>query len=216
MPVEHIIQEILKIHKPGAAVLVSLCGWADTGKTTLAEQICSGLRALNIESDHISTDSFMPERAERNRKGISGYHTDSLKKEELLRYIARLRERAAVKYYPYDNRTGRNAAAYRTIEAADVIVIEGIHSFNEAIRSQAGLLIYIDAPVDVLEELRFHANIKKRGFAEAEAGARIKDELEEYFRYISPGKKYAQLTITVDGHYNYAITSPEHEKEKSA
>ena len=186
-------------------LFVSLCGWADTGKTTLANKICNELNNHNIKSDYISTDSFMIERTERNQKGITGYNTKSLKEDKLTNFINKLKRKETLNYFPYDNKLGKNSTEYRIIKDFNVIIIEGLHSFNEILRNQMGLLIYIDGSIRTLKKLRFEANIKKRGFAETEARLRINNEMDEYTKYILPNKIYANINIEIDDKYNYKI-----------
>ncbi|MEI6821586.1 MAG: hypothetical protein WCL51_06600 [Bacteroidota bacterium] len=69
--VNNIINEILLIKERKDMVFVSLCGSADTGKTTLAERICSELNRMHKESNKLSTDSFLIDREERKKKDLA-------------------------------------------------------------------------------------------------------------------------------------------------
>lgn len=206
MNMEWILERIKgRLNKENDPTFIAICGWADTGKTTLAQKIADGLLRMNITSDSFSTDSFMLERQERNRLGISGYDPQALCMEKLRHAMETLSAGKAYAYYPYDNRAGKNAATCRWIQPSDVYIIEGIHSFDGGIRKQTSFNIYIHADNDTLQEMRVHANIKKRGFNEADARARVASEMKDFIRYTLPGSKYADLRIQVDVHYNYEI-----------
>ncbi|MBF2709896.1 uridine kinase family protein [Flavobacterium soyangense] len=200
-----VLNEILTIKNKRNVVFVALCGAADTGKSTLAEKICVELNNQQVRSECISTDSFLIDRKDRNIKRISGYNTDSLKCCVLLNVVEKIEQKKEVKYYPYDNKSGKNVSGYRLINAPNVLIIEGIHSLNDIIRNKIDLKIYIDAESEVLKKLRYNANINKRGFSEKEAGKKIDNEMEEYTKYILPNKKYSDLIINSTEKYNYKI-----------
>lgn len=184
---------------------MSICGAADTGKSTIAQKIYEELSSLNIKSACICTDSFMIERIDRIKEGISGYNLDSINDKVLLTFVENIIRRKTVKYFPYDNRLGKNVSGHKIIIEPEVLIIEGIHSFNEIIRSRIDLKVFIDAEYTVLQKLRYNANINKRGFSEKEAYKRIDKEMEEYYHYISPNKKYSDRIITMDEKYNYQL-----------
>lgn len=206
MNMEWILERIKdRLHKENGAIFIAICGCADTGKTTLARKIADGLLKMNITSDSFSTDSFMLERQERYRLGISGYDPQALCMEKLQHAMETLSTGKAYACYPYDNRAGKNAATCRWIQPSDVYIIEGIHAFDPTIRKQTAFNIYIHADNDTLQEMRVRANIKKRGFNEVDAQARVASEMKDFIQYTLPGSQYADLLISVDVHYNYEI-----------
>jgi uridine kinase len=147
----------------------------------------------------------MLERSDRNLKGISGYNLDSLKENLLVDFVDRIIGGYEVKYYPYDSRTGKNISTANIILSPAVLIVEGIHSFHKIIISKIDLKIFIDGNSDTLKKLRHNANINKRRFSQKEAYKRIDKEMEEYYHYISPNKKYSDRIITMDEKYNYQL-----------
>jgi uridine kinase len=186
-------------------LLVSICGWADVGKSTLTENISRELTRRRIKSNWISTDSFMKKRAVRNASGISGYNPLSLKFKNLLATIKAFTDQKDLEYFPYDNRQGENSTESRMIEPSEVYIIEGIQSFNPVLNDVMALKIFIDADTGTLRNLRFKANINKRGFDAANAGDKIEFELEEFLRFVFPFKKNADINIVTDKNYNYTL-----------
>ena len=59
-------------------LLAGLCGWADTGKSTLARETCRELVAAGVPADCLSTDAFLQDRAMRQALGITGYDPAAL------------------------------------------------------------------------------------------------------------------------------------------
>lgn len=204
MKITEIVEQILTIRMAKGFVFVSICGSADTGKSTLAGQICNELRVKNINCDFICTDSFMIDRVDRIAKGISGYNLKSLREKELLEIVENIQNEKEIKYFPYDNKLGKNISEYRTIKNIEVLIIEGLHSFNEIIRSKIDLKIFINANDKILRQLRFEANINKRGFTEREARERIGEEMREYYHFVEPNKKHSDIILNIDGNYNYS------------
>lgn len=198
-----ITKKIIKIKKNKEILFVSICGSADTGKSTMSSLICDELKKQNIKCDFICTDSFMIDRVDRIRQEITGYNLKCLKKEALFQSINYIQQKKEFIYFPYDNRTGKNLYEYKTIKDVDILIIEGIHSLNEIIRDKMDLKIFIDSDDKTLRKLRFNANINKRRFLKNEARKRIDKEMEEYYSYVEPNKKYADITISIDENYNY-------------
>lgn len=183
----------------------AICGWADTGKSTLAAQLCHALHKRNITADWISTDAFLKNRADRNRLGISGYNSRSLDADELAAAVKAIAAGQEYTYYPYNNRTGAKAPNSKTISRQSVVVIEGIHALHEVIRDRCGLRAFIYSEDTTLMEIRARANMSKRGMNGVDARSFIENELAEFRNYILPNKAYANVILSVSLDYDYVI-----------
>jgi len=187
--------------------IVAICGWADTGKSTLAKLLCEELQQQGTSADWISTDAFLMDRNLRNKLGITGYNTASIDTDELMKATTQLSCGAPYEYFPYENRTGTRAAQSRSITPQEIVIIEGIHSLHIALLPQLQYKIFIDAPVDVMKFLRIKANMNKRGMAVQEASSRVDFELEEFRKYTAPGKRRADCVVNVTRAYDYTFAS---------
>lgn len=187
--------------------LVALCGWADTGKSTLAGSLCEAFRHQGLGADWISTDAFLIDRDTRNRLGLTGYDPASIDADEMQHAMAQLRRGGAYRYHPYVNRTGTRAPEAKTIEPQPIVVIEGIHALHPRLLPWLGYKVFIDAPADVLKDLRIRANIHKRGMPAAEAGLRVDGELQAFEQHTLPAKRHADCTVTVDARYGYTLAA---------
>lgn len=183
--------------------LVAICGWADTGKSTLARRLCVALAHLGVEANWVSSDDFMRDRAERNALGISGYDLQSLDIQALQRALTSFVDREPFSIYPYDNRTGTKSLLSKAILPADVLVVEGIHSLHSNLTHLLSLKIFIDSDEHTLREMRFRANVQKRGMTQEDAGARISREWEDYNAAVRPRIEVADLVYHVDAAYQY-------------
>lgn len=183
--------------------LVAICGWADTGKSTLAAQLRAALTAGGVESESISTDDFLRDRVERNALGISGYDVRSLDASDLHEAIARFQRRQSFTVQPYDNRTGTRSRQPRTVFPAKVLVVEGIHSLHASVADQMGLKVFIDSDEATLRQMRYRANMLKRGMTAEDAAARISSEWEDYNIFVRPRMAVSDLVVRVDEHFVY-------------
>ena len=195
------VRELLEDHKP--PILLAICGWADTGKSTLANNQGMALAQVGIDSDSISTDGFLKDRVERNELGISGYNPSSMDIEALHSAIANFVERQAFNYFGYDNKTGTKQIHSRTIRPASVLVVEGIHAFHPKVVDRFHLRVFIDADQATLRAMRYRANMLKRGMNAEDAASRIENEWEDYRAFIGPQIPRADMTVRVNQHFEY-------------
>jgi uridine kinase len=189
----------------GRPYFIAICGWADTGKSTLAASLCSALRQRQTSADWISTDAFLIERTERNRLGVSGYNPASIDADDLASAVRKLSNGGSFSYHPYDNRSGRKTGSSRTIDAQAVVIIEGIHAFHPALSTHLDYRIFIDADDDVLRTLRINGNRTKRGMELDDAVRRVDHEFAEFRQFIAPQKSLADALVSVSSDYSYAF-----------
>ncbi|MBZ8142475.1 hypothetical protein CLD22_21565 [Rubrivivax gelatinosus] len=183
--------------------VVALCGWADTGKSTVAAQLVAGLARLGIAADAISTDDFMRNRAERDAIGISGYDLRSIDMAALQMAIVSFLERKPFCVHPYDNRTGTKSAEPTTVSPVDVLVVEGIHSLHPRLVPHSGLKVFIDADEAIAYQLRVRANQRKRGMSASDAVSRVPREWKDYSTWVRPRCEHADLVVQVDLEFGY-------------
>ena len=198
--------------------LVAICGWADTGKSTLAKDLSAALATLWVDADWISTDAFMKDRTERNALGITGYNHFSIDSTLLGSTIDRFVEGEAFAYRPYDNRSGTKHAAPRIVAPARVLVVEGIHALHPSIEKRFLLKVFIDSDELTLREMRRRANVLKRGMSLDDAVSRIQSEWEDFCSIVLTQKPLANLVVHVSREYEYSYpiahdcpTFPSHE-----
>lgn len=183
--------------------VVALCGWADTGKSTVAAQLVAALRQLGFAADAISTDDFMRDRAERDAIGISGYDLRSIDMAALRAALVRFLERQPFGVHRYDNRTGTKSGEPSTVSPADVLVVEGIHALHPDLAPHTHLKVFIDAEEATARELRVRANQRKRGMSAHDAAARVEREWRDYCAWVLPRSEQADLVVQVDLEFGY-------------
>jgi uridine kinase len=184
-------------------MLLAVCGWADTGKSTLAKHLDTAFAQVGIDSDSMSTDGFMKDRSERYKLGLSGYNPLSMDIDALNSALAHWMERKPFAYFGYDNKTGTKQRQPRTIRPSSVLVVEGIHAFHAKVVDQFHLKVFIDADQATLRAMRYRANMLKRGMNAEDAASRIDDEWKDYQAFIGPQIPRADLIVRVNQHYEY-------------
>ena len=157
----------------------------------------------DLQADWLSTDDFLKDRRSRNELGLSGFNPASVDVDAMTQAVDQLSRGLSYTCFPYINRTGVHALTPRIVEAADILIVEGIHALEPALATRMDYRLFIDAPVEVLRELRIRANRKKRGMDADESMRRVDFEMEEFVKYTAPAKQFADGMIVVNRRYDY-------------
>ena len=190
---------------PQPPFLVAICGWADTGKSTLASNLCTSLVRMGVGADWLSTDAFLKGRSERDALGHTGYNSQSIDGAAMHDAVAIILNCQDFTYYPYENRTGCRAANPITLLPQSVVVVEGIHAFHPAVSKALHLRVFIDADESTLRAMRARANVSKRGMSAIDSHARVDKELEDYRAFTLPLKSQADLVVKVNMEFDYSV-----------
>lgn len=179
-------------------VVVAICGAADLGKSTLARKIIAALKALDISAGHLTLDSFLLDREERQRRGLSGYQIASYQLPEALDAVRRFKQQQPIFYPPYDHASGKKAEVLATLPASSVLIFDGLHSMHESFSDYVDYRIFISTEDEQLKRLRMQADISKRGQTQAFAQANAEAEFQHYNNAVAPYKTRAdhQLFLT--------------------
>jgi len=145
----------------------------------------------------------MLERAERNALGISGYDLRSLDVQALQRALTSFVNREPFSVHLYDNRTGTKNPKPKTVVPIEVLVVEGIHSLHVGLSQQMDLKVFIDSDEATLRQMRYRANMQKRGMTAHDAAVRISSEWEDYNVAVRPRIEVADLVVEVDMEFKY-------------
>jgi uridine kinase len=197
---DHVCKAISNATSP---YIVGICGWADTGKSTLAKNLSSAINEAGLRSEWISTDAFMKDREERNLLGITGYDLSAIDAEQLVNSIACFTAGVSFEYHPYDNKTGTKQVESTTIFPGQVLVVEGIHAFHSSVERALSLKVYLDADEQTLRDMRQSANIHKRGMSLNNATSKIQMEWDAFCSLVLPRRSVADMIFKVTRNYEY-------------
>lgn len=145
----------------------------------------------------------MRDRAERNALGISGYDLRSLDVQALQGALTCFANRESFNVHPYDNRTGTKNPKPKTVVPVEVLVVEGIHSLHISLAQQMDLKVFVESDEATLRQMRYRANMQKRGMTAHDAAVRISSEWEDYNVAVRPQIEIADLVVQVDMQFKY-------------
>lgn len=139
---------IVAQHRPGETLVVGITGSVAVGKTTLARQIAEAL-STHLTVEIVSTDGFLKPNAVLDAEGLAmrkGF-PESYDRAAMAAALAGLKT-GPVTVPAYSHTTyDVDPAAARTINGADIVLVEGLGLAPDATgqRPPLDLLIYIDA-----------------------------------------------------------------------
>ena len=183
-------------------LIIGICGASGSGKSTLAEELVKKINkpAVLINQDaYYSDHAYLPfeERAKINYDEPAVFEHN-----ELLYDMKQLAsgKRITKKSYDYTHHC-RADATDEWIEPADVVIIEGIHTFyDERLRELMDFKIYMKVDPDICLLRRVQRDITERG-REIDGIARqylstVKPMYEQYIRNYS---EHADVIVAKGG-----------------
>jgi uridine kinase len=141
------------------------------------------------------------------RKAINWDHPEAFDWELFIDHLGRLSRRETVQKPIYDFVTHTRRDETVTVEASDVIVVDGILLFVEArVRELCEVKVFVDADADVRLIRRIRRDMSKRGRS-------LEDILDQYLttvqpmhlQFVEPSKRYADLIVPRGGHNPVAV-----------
>lgn len=190
-------------------LLVVISGSSSIGKSTFSNLLrdillrrLGGKRTIEI----LPTDSYMMNRPHRLSKNITGYNTKAHDFHRLERDIVKLMKGENVVIKPYDHSTGFHLDEV-VVKSADIIIMEGAHSFHPPVYKDIDYSIFIYGPRSVVKELRFLADYLYRNYSAEDAFEHSDREYIDYEDYVLPYYKMADTVIYVEGFWLYRLSN---------
>ncbi len=191
-----------------SALVVGIAGGTGSGKTTVAKTIAAALpidRVAMVEYDAYYRDR--PDLAPESRAQLNFDHPDALETELFVRHLAELKEGRGIDMPIYDFKNHRRRAESRRVEAAPVVIVEGILVFTDGrVRELLDMKIFVDTDADIRVFRRIRRDMEQRG--------RTFDSIrEQYYRtvrpmhlqFVEPSKRWADLIIPEGGNNKVAL-----------
>jgi uridine kinase len=148
-----------------------------------------------------------PDLSLDERKKLNWDHPDAFDYELLREHIAALSRRQSIEKPEYDFVTHLRRRERTHIDAADVVVIDGILLFvDERVRDLCDVKVFVDADADVRLIRRIERDTRDRGRP-------LDDVIEQYLstvqpmhlQFVEPSKRYADVIVPRGGHNAIAI-----------
>lgn len=190
-------------------VIIGIAGGTASGKTTVANKICSeslkyGTVAMIKVDDYYKRNDHL---SFEERKLINYDHPNAYDTELLISHLFDLQNKRAINKPIYDFVVHNRSDEYEYIAPANVVIVEGIMAFAiPELRAMYDIKIYVDTPDDVRFIRRLQRDINERGRS---VDSIIHQYLETvrpmHEMFVEPSKRYADIIIPEGGENAVAI-----------
>ncbi len=188
--------------------IIGIAGGSGSGKSTVARRIADALTPAKVA--FLDMDAYYKHRSDlsiEERRKLNWDHPDAFDLDLLSAHLMALADGKAIDKPVYDFVTHLRAEQTVHIEAADVIVVDGILLFvDERVRSRCDVKVFVDADADVRLIRRIRRDMAKRGRP-------LEEILDQYLttvqpmhlQFVEPSKRYADIIVPRGGHNAVAI-----------
>jgi len=166
--------------------LMAISGPTASGKSFFTNKLRESIEALGLSTVTISTDEFYRDLSHISMKerGFVNYDLPhSIDNEEFFKTLSNLTEGKSVKIQVYDYTTHTRMNNFRTINPADLIIIEGIFSLSFP---EINKLYDIKIFIDLDQDLRLIRRVKRDMI---ERGRTLESILHQYMTQVRPTQK---------------------------
>ncbi len=193
--------------KPDRPLFIGIAGGSGSGKTTIAESVVDRLDGQVAFLQHDAYYRHEPHLSFEQRTKVNYDHPDSLETELLVEHLEILRNGESIQRPVYDFNTHLRSEESVLVEAAKVVIVEGILVLADAaLRSELDLKIFVDTDPDLRLARRLERDIEERGRS---AGSVVAQYLETvrpmHLAFVEESRRYADLIIP--GGYNPAAVA---------
>lgn len=190
-----------------APLVVGIAGATGSGKTTVAQRLAETVVGRVVMLQHDSYYRDRPELTYEQRCALNFDHPDALETPLLIEHIRALREGKAVGVPVYDFTTHRRQSEVRLVDAAPVVIVEGILVLAEAeLRKLFDIKVYVDTAADIRVFRRIRRDIEQRGRS-------FESIRQQYYssvrpmtqQFVEPSKLHADIIVPEGGRNEVAL-----------
>jgi uridine kinase len=181
-----------------ASFLIGVAGGTGSGKTTLTNNILTGLKPRQVGV--IQHDWYYYDRSEvppGERVNINYDHPDALETDLLIRHLKQLKRGRAVKPPRYNFVSHTRMEAGEPIKPTPVIIVEGILLFvDEKLRDLFDLKIFVQTESDLRVLRRLQRDLSERGRSFESAVRQYHDTVRPMHElFVEPSKQVADIIV---------------------
>ncbi len=189
-------------------LVIGVAGGTGSGKTTVAHKLAAAMptdRCILIEHDAYYRDQS--HLSETERAALNYDHPSALESSLLAEHLRLLRDGQSVDLPIYDFVHHNRRVDRRHVDAAPVIIVEGILVFAEpSLREQFDIKLFVDTDADIRLMRRIRRDIEQRG----RSFQSVRDQYYATVRpmhleYVEPSKRWADLIIPEGGDNRIAL-----------
>jgi len=189
-------------------LIIGIAGGSGSGKSTVPRRIADALAPAKVA--FLDMDAYYKHRSDlsiEERRKLNWDHPDAFDLDLLSAHLMALADGKAIDKPVYDFVTHLRTDQTVHIEAADVIVVDGILLFvDERVRARCDVKVFVDADADVRLIRRIRRDMAQRGRP-------LEEILDQYLttvqpmhlQFVEPSKRYADIIVPRGGHNTVAI-----------
>ena len=181
--------------------IIGICGASGSGKSTLAQELEN---KLDCRCVIIKQDSYYKDHSDltfEERTHINYDEPDAFEHRLLRDDLIQLHSGKAITSKDYDFARHMRNDQGNIIEPADIVIVEGIHTFfDPEIRDLMDLKIYVQVDIDVCLLRRVKRDMRERGRALESICDQYLDTVKPmYEKYIRGYSEHADLIVPRGG-----------------
>jgi uridine kinase len=187
---------------------VGIAGGTGSGKTTFARALRAALPPGSVALiDHDAYYRDLSHLDPAARAAVNFDDPASLESELLASHLDALSEGRSIQKPTYDFAQHVRRTATETVEAAPVILVEGILVLAAPeLRSRFDLRLFVDAPTDVRLLRRIRRDIVERGRTiDGIAQQYLGSVRSMHDAFVAPSRSFADLVVPGDGDFGAAL-----------
>jgi uridine kinase len=189
-------------------LIIGIAGGTGSGKSTVARRVAESLKGSKVA--FIDMDAYYRDHRHlsmEERRRVNWDHPDAFDTALLAEHLEQLGRGESIDKPVYDFVQHARAPETVRIEAADVIVIDGILLLvDERVRKVCDVKVFVDTDADIRLIRRIRRDMAKRGRPLAEILEQYLTTVQPmHLQFVEPSKRYADLIIPRGGENAVAI-----------
>jgi uridine kinase len=181
-----------------ASFLIGVAGGTGSGKTTLTNNILTGLKRRQVSV--IQHDWYYYDRSDvppKERVNINYDHPDALETDLLIRHLKQLKRGRTVKPPRYNFISHTRMDAGEPVKPTPVIIVEGILLFvDEKLRDLFDLKIFVQTESDLRVLRRLQRDLSERGRSFESAVRQYQETVRPMHEmFVEPSKQVADIIV---------------------
>jgi uridine kinase len=189
-------------------LIIGIAGGSGSGKSTVARRVAESLGEASVA--FLDMDAYyrnLTHLSLDERKRFNWDHPDAFDADLFVEQLECLARGGAIEKPVYDFVAHARSAQTVRVEAADVVVLDGILLFvDPRVRALCDVKVYVDADADIRLVRRIRRDMQRRGRP-------FEEILEQYLstvrpmhlEFVEPSKRYADVIMPQGGHNAIAI-----------
>lgn len=187
----------------GKTIVIAVAGPSGSGKSWLAEHVANEIKATS-KVVLLAEDSYFRQQSHlspQQREQTNYDHPDAIDETLLVDHITELKSGGTVESPVYDYQTHDRSAAVVPLGPCEVLIVEGILLLHrQAVREQADLCVFVDAPEETCLARRLRRDTIERGRTEESVITQFEQTVKPMLRqFVEPSKSHADMIVENSG-----------------